>query len=236
MIVIRRSPRSCAPRPLRFVDRTPAPPAPLPAASAVDRLGRSDALSRALEASFDPALVRCLKLKFSAWSVAFLPTDAVSLSLSCLACLRQRLCNSAWAILSVRRESAASAIAVRRQPRTLSGGAWAARARWLVGNRFWWARERAVPPMGPAGRHTACIFSGFLGNQTGFLRRARGVFAPPGVQPSIGQAQRHLEFSRSAANFQSPQAARTYSITACWHCTRTLRTDAAETWRTSRSS
>ena len=54
--------------------------------------------------------MRCLKLKFSAWRVAFLPTEALSLSLSCLACLRQRRCNSAWAMRSVLRDSVASAI------------------------------------------------------------------------------------------------------------------------------
>ena len=56
--------------------------------------------------------VRWRKLKFSAWRVAFLPTDTVSLSLICLACLRQRRWSSAWAMRSVRRDSVASAMVV----------------------------------------------------------------------------------------------------------------------------
>ena len=54
--------------------------------------------------------MHCLNDKFSACNVAFLPTDAVSLSFSYLACLRQRRCSSAWAILSVLSDSEASAI------------------------------------------------------------------------------------------------------------------------------
>ena len=113
----------------------------------------------------------------------------------------------------------------------LRGVAGSLRARWLVGNRFWWARvERnsqgdgrpAVVVIPLCGIRV--VFFGVFGNQNGFSAPcSRRFLAPPGVQPSIGQAQRSSQ-TRAAAlhNFQSPKVARTHRSQHAARGTRTM--------------